>query len=80
MLRIIFIVVTKVTRALVGGHKTFKFGFTNGNELDKTVGKMVIIILMNWAVIEKYFCSRSPPALLENWKIRFADAVKSREF
>ena len=32
------------------------------------------------AVIEKYFCSRHPPALLENWKTRFADAVKSREF
>ena len=34
----------------------------------------------NKAIIEKYFCSRCPPALVENWKTRFADAVKSWEF
>ena len=32
------------------------------------------------AVIENNFCSRRPPALLEDWKTWFADAVRSREF
>ena len=39
-----------------------------------------IMPFFNKAIIEKYFCLRRPPALLENWKTRFADAVQSREF
>ena len=43
-----------------------------------------IMPFFNKAIIEKYFCSRCLSALvenwLENWKTRFADAVKSREF